>query len=104
MSKGARDWHSFYMSWFQLHGPLLIVLYKDLIKDPEKELRKMIRFLGFSETRIHCAIDRVPMKTHSLMSPAKVREIFTLKQIKEIEQFRPNVFAIAKAIRQLPVD
>ena len=44
------------------------------------------------------------MKTHSLMSPAKVREIFTLKQIKEIEQFRPNVFAIAKAIRQLPVD
>ncbi|KAI0240764.1 WSC domain-containing protein 2-like [Lamellibrachia satsuma] len=71
VSKSAHDWHSFYMSWFQLRGPLLIVLYEDLIKDQEKELRKMIRFLGFPETRIHCAIDRLPMQTHSLISPAK---------------------------------
>jgi len=97
-STRAHDWYVFYTSWFQLDGPLLIIKYEDLVKDPETELRKMINFLGFPATRIHCAIEKLPMKPHSPMSPERARELFTPEQIEEIKRYREKVFDMANVI------
>lgn len=86
------------MSWFQLKGPLLIIIYEDLIKSPETELRKMIQFLGFPDTRMHCAIEALPLKPHSTMSPERVGQLFTPGQIHEIETYREKVFHMANMI------
>ena len=68
------------------------------MNDPETELRKMINFLGFPATRIHCATERLPLRPHSPMSAERVTQLFTPEQIEEIKRYRDKVFDMADVI------
>ena len=51
VNKG-KEWERMNMDWVQnFQGPLLVILYNDLVEDTEKELRRMVEFLEISVTQ-----------------------------------------------------
>ena len=51
MNKG-KEWERMNLDWVQnFQGPLLVILYNDLVEKTEMELRRMVEFLKISVTQ-----------------------------------------------------
>merc|ERR1719369_1305361 len=57
----AKDWEAMNTDWIKnFHGPLLVILYSDLINNVEEQLRRTLDFLSVSVTKeeMECAMKR----------------------------------------------
>merc|ERR1719300_41682 len=57
----ARDWEEMNTDWMsRFKGPLLVILYSELVADPENQLQRTLKFLDVTVTKemMQCALIR----------------------------------------------
>ena len=57
----ARDWEAMHSDWINnFQGPLLVIMYSDLVERVEQQLRRTLDFLAMAVTRkeMECAMSR----------------------------------------------
>lgn len=62
-----QKWHDLNLSWIKNSKKLLIVYYEELALNPEKELIRMLSFLGqpVNMERIRCATQTYPLRNRT---------------------------------------
>ncbi|KAI0211975.1 Sulfotransfer_1 domain-containing protein [Lamellibrachia satsuma] len=57
-------WRLFYESWLTFDGPILVIEYKDLQRDPMWELARLLTFLEIPDVTLHCAMREMEGNFH----------------------------------------
>ena len=62
--KSGREFVNFVLAWMNFHGPIHIVHYESLLRDPWQELEDILKFLGmkYSANTLKCAMDDITGK------------------------------------------
>ncbi|KAI0237315.1 WSC domain-containing protein 2 [Lamellibrachia satsuma] len=94
----ANIWYLFYKSWFVQRRPLLVIFYEDLVVNPERELRKMLRFLRQSESNVQCAVSYIPTHRVTNVTNTGVLEEQSVAERVQLAELKRKIFKNATVL------
>ena len=78
--------------------PLLVIFYEDLVVNPERELRKMLRFLRQSESNVQCAVSRIPIHRVTNVTNTGVLEEQSVAERVQLAKLKRKIFKNANVL------
>ena len=98
--KKAEEWENMNTDWINnFQGPLLVIMYSDLVDKVEEQLRKILDFLSVSVTKeeMGCVMSRKEGIYRRRKKPVRQRgSIFDNHLTKVVNQRKERVFLLAR--------